>query len=438
MSFVLPHAVRTARPDRPIRVTAEVQSTAFRITRLTFTATAAYLLALAVLPAGIPAPLLAPLTALLVVQYSVYQTIKASVSRVVAVASGVLVAVLSAGTVGFSWWSLGLTILAALAVGHVLRLGEHVLEVPISAMLIFALGAASDAAAADRVLETLIGAGAGLAVTLLVPSVRVRPAQEAVEGVGAKLASVLTGLAADIRHGLTAEAADRRLHGTEDLARHIDGLHVELGETEDSLRLNPRAIRMTHAGIALRDGLVTMEHFTLSLRGLLRALADYTRLGGDASRLGSDDAVRVPLADMIGAIGAAVDTYGRLVCSDLAPDARPDDLERSLDRYLREAREHRARLGAAVRTRPGTTGPWPLYGEIIMHLDRLVEQLRVERRAMAREDWRRRRAAVRHLPERPARLVETAGARLRSAAERHAHEVDLGEVPYRPQLRRRR
>ncbi|MFC7563467.1 aromatic acid exporter family protein [Actinomadura namibiensis] len=161
MSFVLPHAVRTARPDRPIRVTAEVQSTAFRITRLTFTATAAYLLALAVLPAGIPAPLLAPLTALLVVQYSVYQTIKASVSRVVAVASGVLVAVLSAGTVGFSWWSLGLTILAALAVGHVLRLGEHVLEVPISAMLIFALGAASDAAAADRVLETLIGPAPG-------------------------------------------------------------------------------------------------------------------------------------------------------------------------------------------------------------------------------------------------------------------------------------
>ncbi|WP_372510378.1 FUSC family protein [Actinomadura madurae] len=112
---------------------------------------------------------------MLVVQSSVYQTIRASILRVAAVTSGVLVAVLAASTIGFSWWTLGLAILAALTIGHVLRLGEHVLEAPISAMLIFALGAASEAGAEDRVLETLIGAATGLAATLLVPTVRVRP-----------------------------------------------------------------------------------------------------------------------------------------------------------------------------------------------------------------------------------------------------------------------
>ena len=45
--------------------------------------------------------------------------------------SGVL-----ADLAGFTWWSLGITIAAGLAVGYALHLGDAVLEVPISAMLI--------------------------------------------------------------------------------------------------------------------------------------------------------------------------------------------------------------------------------------------------------------------------------------------------------------
>lgn len=83
---------RSGRDDRagrsPLRVATEVQSTVFRIARLTITAVLSFVLALAVLPAGGPEPLLAPLTALLVVQSSVYQTIRASILRVAAVTSG--------------------------------------------------------------------------------------------------------------------------------------------------------------------------------------------------------------------------------------------------------------------------------------------------------------------------------------------------------------
>ncbi|MGI5163288.1 FUSC family protein [Spirillospora sp. CA-253888] len=431
------------RSDRlPLQVATEVQSTAFRIARLTLTAVAAYLLALWLLPAGGPAPLLAPLTALLVVQYSVYETIKSSVLRVAAVTSGVLVAVLFANGVGFSWWSLGLTILSALVIGTVMRLGDHVLEVPISAMLIFALGAANDVAATDRIVETLIGSGTGLLATFLVPSVRVRPAQEAVEVLGDRLAALVKGLGDDVRGGLDAGEADRRAQQAADLFRDIGSTDRALGDAEDSVRLNlnPRAVKLIDAGVALRNGVETMEHFTLSLRGLTRALSDSSRLSEAELTMLADGPSRM-LAETLDELAASMAVYARLVRSDLTRDARTEGDEQKLDWHIRNARGHRDRLVGALSEKAGAGGTWPLYGEVLMHLDRLIDHLRVEHRARARENWRRRRGVSRHLPARPARVVDEASGRLRRAAaaaalaaERNAVEADLGSR--RPAVRR--
>ena len=64
------------------------------------------------------------------------------------VVAGVGLAVLLSIAVGLSWWSLGLLIGLSLVVGQVLRLGDNLLEVPISAMLVLGVGAASARAAA--------------------------------------------------------------------------------------------------------------------------------------------------------------------------------------------------------------------------------------------------------------------------------------------------
>jgi uncharacterized membrane protein YgaE (UPF0421/DUF939 family) len=80
---------------------------------------------------------LAPLTALLVLQASLYRTIRSAIRKVLSVTVGVLVAVAVAEFIGFSWWQLALVITAALCIGRALRLGDDLLEVPISAMLIF-------------------------------------------------------------------------------------------------------------------------------------------------------------------------------------------------------------------------------------------------------------------------------------------------------------
>ncbi|MEU5883186.1 aromatic acid exporter family protein [Spirillospora sp. NPDC047279] len=414
-----------------LKVATETRSTAYRIARLALTATGAYLLALWLLPAESPAPLLAPLTALLVVQHSVYETIKSGIARVAAVTSGVVIALLFAGLVGFSWWSLGLSILAALVIGQVLRLGDHMLEVPISAMLIYALGAATGAGATDRVVETLIGAGLGLVATVVVPSIRVRPAEEAVQDLSGRLRTLVTGMAADLRRDPGAVDAERWLADAQTLYRDIGRTDRALAEAEESVRLNPRARRLIDAGVALRNAVETLEHFTLSLRGLTRALADSAN-AGDGEQLIGDDEIRERLAETLSEVAASIEAFGRLARSDLRRDAHPADAERELEEHVASARGFRDRLFVLLRRKPVSDHQWPLYGEVVTHLDRLTDQLRAEHRARAREQWRGARGpAARHLAPRQADALQQARARLRRAAGAASRAAQASARDYR-------
>ncbi|MGC2004325.1 FUSC family protein, partial [Trebonia sp.] len=161
------------RPAKQLMVVRKrTQPAAVYVARLTATATFAYLIALLV-PDGTARPVLAPLTALLVLQASLFQTIRSAMRKVVAVTAGVLVAVTVSAFVGFSWWLLALLIAGALTLGYLLRLGDDLLEVPISAMLIFA-SAGEHAAASGRVVDTLVGSAAGLAGGLAFAPLRVQ------------------------------------------------------------------------------------------------------------------------------------------------------------------------------------------------------------------------------------------------------------------------
>src|SRR6201985_945822 len=195
-------AVARRQAEQLTRVRRRAQPTAVYIARLTATAVFAYLLALQ-LPGGSPRSVLAPLTALLVVQATLFNTIGTAIRRVAARTAGWLAAVAVAAYVPFSWWVLGLLVAGTLALGVVLRLRDEILEVPISAMLIFAVP--SNAAATSRIVETLIGAAAGLIAGLLFAPLRVQPAKEAVGELSRQMADLL----GQMTDGL-AEAPDPR------------------------------------------------------------------------------------------------------------------------------------------------------------------------------------------------------------------------------------
>jgi hypothetical protein len=375
-------AIRKFRSALAVKST---RTTAAYITRLTATATFAYLLAL-LIPAGTSRPVLAPLTALLVLQASTYQTIRSGVKKVLSVTVGVLVAVGVSEFIGFSWWLLALLIAAALLIGRMLRLGDDLLEVPISAMLIFS-SVGTHAAATGRVVDTLAGTAAGLIGGLAFAPLRVQPAREAVGGLAGRLAELLDRMAADLLADPDAGVVTEWLTQSRSLRGDIERVDDALRTAADSAKLNPRALvaaeslPVTDMTVSLRGGLETLEHAALTVRGLSRSVLDSTAIDSSASPI-RDACTRKRLADVLAQLGAVIRTYGSLLQA-LPAGSEPLESElaaelaqtHQLQDLLAELLEPRAEVAPAVDGDGAPAGrfgtEWPLRGEILAHVDRL-------------------------------------------------------------------
>ena len=423
-----------ARPAKQLMVVRKrTQPAAVYIARLTATATFAYLIALLV-PAGTARPVLAPLTALLVLQASLFQTIRSAMRKVVSVTAGVLVAVTVSAFVGFSWWLLALLIAGALTLGYLLRLGDDLLEVPISAMLIFA-SAGEHAAASGRVVDTLVGSAAGLAGGLAFAPLRVQSAREAVGELANRLAGQLNKMAADLAAIPPGEAPDPArvaewLDQTRALRGEIENVDDTLRQAEDSARLNPRTLRtpgaLPAAEVALRGGLETLEHAAVTLRGLTRSMLDSSRTATEASPV-RDEQTRGRLASVLTQLGQAIRAYSRLV-QTLPSD--PEPLESELTAALEDAHRQQDLLADILepRTAPeGGASEWPIRGEILAHIDRLRTGLQVDLGEIALPPARRRQPGK-------IRALLPAGFRLpRPQVPRRPKVAEQAQQPGEPQ-----
>jgi len=403
---VAARAMARRTPETLTVVRQRAQPTAVTVARLAGTAVFAYLVALP-LPVG-PKPVIAPLTALLVVQVSLYQTLRRAVRRVAAVVAGVLLAVGLSAWVGFTWWSLGITVVLALAVGYALHLGDAILEVPVSAMLILSV-AGPGKAATGRIIETLVGAGAGLAAGFILGPPRVQPAAEAIEDLCRKMADLLDQMAADLSDGSVLGRSGDWLRQARSLAGEIERADDALRQAEDSIRLNPRGLRLPTVPISLRSRLETLEHVAVTVRGLARSLADGIRLAEADSPVRDPD-VRDRLAGVLAQLAMAVRTYGRL--ATVADASGRDQLAAELERYLAAAQDQQDQLSKLLSADPAVRPVgWPLRGEIISHLDRFRNELRAGGRRGAprarqvrswrrpmQAGWRQRRSPTRRRP----------------------------------------
>jgi hypothetical protein len=375
-----------AAVDRTALARFVAQPRAVFIARLTVTAVLAYVLTW-LLP-GTARSVLAPLTAVLVVQATAYQTVRHAFQRVVAVTAGVLLALGLSAAVGMTWWSLGLIIAVALVIGTVLKLGHSLLEVPISAMLI--LSVATKAAATGRIVDTLVGAAAGLVCGILLSPARTQPAEHAIGDLSRHMAGLLEEIAAGLPGGSDVGETEAWMAHARGLAGDVQRADDALGEAEESLRLRPPALRSARTAVPLRNGLETLEHAAVTIRGLTRSITDDARLPEDHTAALADEASDM-LAEVLRRLAAAVRAYGGLIRADLAPGRVPDDSD--LEQHLAEARQHTGRLAPVLRdaSDPGSAG-WPLRGEILGHLDRLTSELQAEQLSRSRDQggpgWR--------------------------------------------------
>ena len=223
-----------------------------------------------------PLPIFAAIAALLVVQPSVTQSIEKGVERSIGVVAGVVIALGAGQLFGDQSWVILSVIIIAVLVAWALRLGPgSANQIPISAMLVLALGGQDAGYAGERIVETIIGAAIGLIVNLaIVAPVFVSPARVAISSLTKKTAAVLDSLAGALRTP-QSEAQLHTLLVDARLLRDLrDAASIALRQGVNSLTLNPR--RSKHHWMLRRESELFAMLSVLVTRtlGMARAIHD--------------------------------------------------------------------------------------------------------------------------------------------------------------------
>ena len=356
-----------------------------RALRLTGAAVVAYLVARWLLPSG--RSVLAPLTALLVVQVTLFSTLTTGIRRIASVVVGVVVAALFADLVELTWWSLAALVAAGIVVGQLLRLREHLLEVPISAMLVLSIGGAENKTEA-RIFETLLGAAVGVLYMLLLPGpVQSRTAGEAVEHQADEMADLLRRMAVQIGDGVNTERATEWLEGARSLSRRVGRVDRVLEEADESRRLNVRALGTMDPAPLLTSGLDALEHSSVSLRSLCRAMVDRSR---SAEGEPYPEPTREVLAVLLQDLADAVSAFGRLVREEAEGEvgAQAQRLAQALE-AVGEARVRLTELLLIDRRDDAVDGVrWELDGVLLANVARILREIDIEERVRQQDRQR--------------------------------------------------
>jgi hypothetical protein len=348
-----------------------------RTAKVTLAVVAAYLLAESLHLSE--HPIVAPLVALLVVQLTLYQSLVHGLGRVGGVLAGVAVAVLVAHFVGLTWWSLGAVVAGSIVAGKVLRLGPHLFEAPISAMLLLEVGGGGTLGLA-RVEEAVLGALVGIGVSVLVaPPLYLQPAGAAIGELAERMSRFTAGFAAGIVEPWSRGAADHWMAQARGVADEVTRAEVTVARAEEAARLNPRGRRGRDAHPRFRATLTALERCHLTLRTLARAVLDRTYFvpsGEQASAY--TRAQREALSDLLGTAAAAIAATAPIAAGGETADAA----RLAVEEHLVALEERRTTLAGVLAVDPVVDeAAWSQHGSLLAAADRL----RVEIAAAARE-----------------------------------------------------
>ena len=333
----------------------------FQAAKVAVGAGIAWAIARAVSPNGLP--YLAPLAVLLIVQPTVYDSLSRAFQRVVGVVLGVAAALAVSHFLSPSGWSIAIIIFAGLLLGWTVRLGpQGVVQVPVSALLVFAVGSATPGYGGRRVVDTLIGSAIAVLAVLASPSA---PAPERV--VSDALAplrqcrELLISIGSAIGSAWTLQQAEAwrsdglgLVHATALARRSHEGHQL-------TARWNARARRQRPVLERADEGLRIGELVAIQTRSIARALVD-----------GAPDARPMPaVGAMLVSTASAVEAYATWVAS---PGESAD--RQRLSEAIRAAGETfgEAVARTQVRWRDEPTR-WLTFGTILAMSQRILAEV---------------------------------------------------------------
>ncbi|SEH00438.1 Aromatic acid exporter family member 1 [Nonomuraea solani] len=286
-------------------------------------------------------PVLVPVGVLLTVSATAYSTVVRGLQQVGAVVVGVGAATALIWLIGVNVVTMAMLVVAGLVLTRLLNLPAQNVQIPITALLVFALGSTYGFA---RLADVLLGAGLGIAANLLILPPRF------VEQAGkelCRLSGELSDLAGDMAHGLREDWTHAMARDWLDRAR---GLSQRLEETKDaadqaaeSVRLSLRRRRFDRRLSQLAEAATALDHACHQLRGIARGLMDLiTGVRGLPGERAAD--LPEPLAGELAALSRAFEDFGRLQLGG----GRPEDLA-DLRAALRDGERLQERLATEFR-----------------------------------------------------------------------------------------
>jgi uncharacterized membrane protein YgaE (UPF0421/DUF939 family) len=266
---------RLGAPRLPTFLRAPSRVPLLQVVKTSVATVLAWIVAVLLLPSELP--IFAAIAALLVVQPSVNQSFGKAVERSVGVIAGVVIATLISLFASNQAWVILLAIVVSIFFGWVFRLTPgSANQIPISAMLVLALGATTPGYAVDRILETLIGAALGVIINILiVPPVVLAPAVRDVGLLASELEASLERLAAALTTPQTRQQLDGLMIQARLLRPMRDAAEASVRQGEESLTLNPRQSAHRTRLANTHQLLNRLSPMVTRVLGMTRALHDH-------------------------------------------------------------------------------------------------------------------------------------------------------------------
>jgi hypothetical protein len=193
-----------------------------------------------------------------------------------------------------------------------------------------------------------------------------------------------------------------------------------LADAEESRRLNLRALGTPAVGTGLREGVDALEHSSVSMRTLFRAIDDATRQqSGVRDSPDYVDAVRGCSAFLMRQMANVIQAFGRLLRRELERSGEPErgggkeqeQLAAALEELDRARREVHGLLLADPRSQQGL---WGLNSTLLTTADRLLIELGAAVRTRQRPQLD---------PSTARRRAMQAAERLRATTRRRVHRT---------------